>query len=70
VGQRRYQLRTTLYGKRLVTRDQLYELHREVSKAASLARRDDPDYLERREFGMSAAKSYIPERQAAARAAR
>lgn len=51
---KRYQLVTTLYGKRLVTRAQLYELHREVSRAASLARLDDPTWQANRAMGLAA----------------
>lgn len=56
---RKFTIDTTLYGKRLVTRAQLYQLHREVSRAASSARQDDPDYQARKRGGL-AASGYKP----------
>lgn len=38
-----------MYGKRLVTVPQLYELQREVNRAASKAREADPKHREKRE---------------------
>jgi hypothetical protein len=57
MAQKRFQIETTLYGKRLVTRQQLYELHREVSRAASLARLSDPEYVEVQKFGYEASRA-------------
>lgn len=55
---RRFTLTTTLYGKRLVTRAELYQLHREISRAASLARQDDPQFVAKQQAGKLAAGSY------------
>ncbi len=56
---RRLTLETTLYGKRLVTYGQLVELHREVSRAASIARLSDPRWQNNYAMGMMHARSKV-----------
>lgn len=56
MAQRRVTLETTLYGKRLVSVGQLYELHSEVTRAATLARQKDPKFLENQRLGRMAAE--------------
>jgi hypothetical protein len=56
VTPRRLTIATTLYGKRLVTYDALMQLHREVSRAASIARLRDPEYIARTAAGKASAR--------------
>lgn len=53
---RRVSIETTLYGKRLVSVAQLYQLHREVSRAAQLARVKDPRWRNNFETGRAMAR--------------
>lgn len=53
---RRVTIETTLYGKRVVSYAQLVQLHREVTRAASLARQSDPVYRSHRLAGIAAAQ--------------
>lgn len=50
-----FHVETTHFGTARMTRDQLYQLHREVSKAASLARQDDPKFVANQRQGKAAA---------------
>jgi hypothetical protein len=50
-------IETTLYGKRLVTLQQLYALNREVSRAYALALQADPEYQERKAAGLACART-------------
>lgn len=60
MAERRVQLVTTLYGKRLVTLAQLFELHREVSRAATNARiAYDSKYRETTAMGRSVSRSRV-----------